>query len=234
MAYYFSRRWTEAAPLLEKACAWSLGGSTLFYTLGMSHLYSHERDQARQAFAKLFAVPADSPRALMLSADLMYQEEYANDAEALYQEIRKKWPDFPELEYNLGLIALTKRDFPSVVEHMRAELARNPVHPMAWHYLGDALFKQGKLDEAAETLQRAAWLNSRSAKSFVTLAQVYTEQNNFAMAESSLKHALTLEPQDYQANFLLARLYFKTNRPDLAKQQMAIAERLRKPTSDAK
>ena len=25
MAYYFSRRWTEVAPLLEKACAWSLG-----------------------------------------------------------------------------------------------------------------------------------------------------------------------------------------------------------------
>ena len=63
----------------------------------MSHLYSHERDQARQAFAKLFAEPADSPRALMLAADLMYQEEYANDAEALYQEIRKKWPDFPVL-----------------------------------------------------------------------------------------------------------------------------------------
>jgi hypothetical protein len=25
MAYYFNRRWTEAAPLIEKACTWSLG-----------------------------------------------------------------------------------------------------------------------------------------------------------------------------------------------------------------
>lgn len=229
MSHYYTRNWREAAPLLAQAVTWSAGNSTLRYTLAMSYLYIHDRDNARAAFAALFGVSPDSPRALMLAADLMYQEEYADDAEALYRELEKIAPDSPELHFKLGLVAMTRRDFGGVVEQMQAELARNPVHSLAWQFLGDALSKLQKTDEAVDALQRATWLNGRSAKPFVMLAQIYADRGQFPIAESSLKHALDLEPQNYEANFLLARLYFKTNRADLAKKQMAIAERLRKP-----
>ena len=146
----------------------------------------------------------------------------------------KKWPDFPEVRYKLGLIAVTKHDYAAVVEHMKAELAHNPAHTLAWHYLGEALAKLEKPDDAASALQRAIWLNALSVRSYITLGQVYSEQGKFALAESSLNHALTIEPQNYQANYLLGRLYSRTNRPELAKQRMAIAEKLRKPTPDTK
>jgi hypothetical protein len=55
---------------------------------------------------------------------------------------------------------------------------------------------------------------------FVLLAQVHTEQGRLAIAENSPMHALAIEPQNYEANFLLAKLYFKTNLPNLAKQRM--------------
>lgn len=234
MADYFSRNWRDAAPLLARAATWSPDNETLLYTLAMAHIYGHDRTAARQTFARLFGVPPDSARALMLAADIMYQEELADDAEVLYLETFKKWPDTPDVRFKLGLIAFTRRDYPAAVEQMRAELKRDPAHALAWQFLGDALDKSGKLAEAVDALQRAIWLNGRSAKLFVMLAQVYTEQGQLAIAENSLRHALAIDPQNYEANFLLAKLYFRTNREDLAKQRMAVAEGLRKAAAAAK
>jgi Tfp pilus assembly protein PilF len=148
--------------------------------------------------------------------------------------VRKKWPDTPDVHFKLGLIAMTRRDYPAAVEQMKAELARDPAHPLAWQFLGDALAKSGKPAEAIDALQRAVWLNGRSAKLFVMLGQIYLEQGQLSIAENSLSHALAIEPQNYEANFQLAKLYFKTNRPELAKQRMAIAEGLRKAAAAAK
>jgi tetratricopeptide (TPR) repeat protein len=234
MAYYFSNRWPDAARLLAAASEWSPANSTLSYSLAMAYLYSHEREQAREAISKLFGLGAATADAAMLTADLAYQEMDGDDAEALYLEVLKKRPDFPLIHYKLGLVAITKHDYPTVVEQMKAELARNVSYSLAWHYLGEALAKLEKHDDAVEALQRAIWLNSISVRSYVALGQVYSEQGKFAIAESSLKRALGIEPQNYQANYLLGRLYSKTNRPELAKQQMAITEKLRKPASDAK
>jgi Tfp pilus assembly protein PilF len=39
--------------------------------------------------------------------------------------------------------------------------------------------------------------------------------------------ARELAPQSYEAHFLLARIYHKTNRPELAKKEMEIANKLR-------
>lgn len=234
MSRYYNHDWREAVPLLARANSWSPHNDTLLYALAMSYLYSHDRENARGTFARLFGVPPDSSRALMLAADLMYQEELADDAELLYLEVRKQWPETPDVQFKLGLVALTRRDYAAVVEHMKAELTRDPVHPLAWQFLGDALFKAGKTSEAIDALQRAIWLNGRSAKLFVMLAQAYLEQGQLAIAESSLSHALALEPQNYEANFLLAKLYFKTNRPDLAKQRMSVAESLRKAAAAVK
>jgi cytochrome c-type biogenesis protein CcmH/NrfG len=150
---------------------------------------------------------------------MMYQEELADDAELLYQEVWKKWPQTPDVQFKLGLIALTHRDYRGW-EHMKAELARNPAHPLGWQFLGEELDKAGKPNHAVDALQRAIWLNGRSAQLFVLLAQVHTEQGQVAIAENSPMHALAIEPQNYEANFLLAKLYFKTNLPSLAKQRM--------------
>jgi predicted Zn-dependent protease len=155
----------------------------------------------------------------MLAAEMMYQEELADDAELLYQEVWKKWPQTPDVQFKLGLIALTRRNYRGG-EHIKAEFAPDPAHPLGGQFLGEALDKAGKPNDAVDALQRAIWLNGRSTKLFVLLAQVHTEQGQLAIDENSPMHALAIEPQNYEVNFLLAKLYFKTNLPNLAKQRM--------------
>ncbi len=227
MAYYISFRWKEAVPLLEDAVSADAGDSDLAYALATCYLQTHDREKATRAYAMLFKLDPDSPQAFALTAQVMYQATFGQDAEALLLEAIKRWPNGSDFRYQLGAIAMLKGDYPGVVRHLEKELAKNPSNALAWHYLGEAFLRLSKLDQAVEALQRAIWLNERSAKSYVLLAEAHLLQENVTVAEDALDMAIQIDPQSYEANFLLARLYQKTKRPDLAKKQMEIANKLR-------
>ena len=227
MAYYFSNRAQDALPLLEKAVAWAKGDTNINYTLAMAYLSTHDGPNTRRSFAKLFGIDAESPQAYVLAADLMSQENYVDDAEAMILAALEKQPDLPLVSHKLGLIALTRGRFEQAAEYFRKELVSNPGHSNAWHYLGDAYFRLGRFDEAVDPLQRAIWLNLRSARSYVLLAKVYSRQERYFVAENTLKRAIDMDPRNYEAHFQLARIYHRTNRPALAKKQMAVADELR-------
>ncbi len=59
------------------------------------------------------------------------------------------------------------------------------------------------------------------------LANVYSQQERYFVAENTLKRAIDMDARNYEAHFQLARIYHKTNRPALAKKQMAVADELR-------
>lgn len=227
MAYYIRHGWTDAIPLLEKALVWEPGDTDLLYALASCYLHAHELDKARVSYAGLYRIEPDSPQAFLLAAHLMYQAAYGQDAESLLAPAAKKWPDWPEFNYQLGAVAMIKGDYPSAVQYLEKELARNPANSLAWHNLGEAFLRLSKLGEATEALQRAIWINGQYAKSYVLLAEIHLLQQNPYLAEDALGLALQLEPQNYAANFMLARIYQRTNRPELAKKQMQIADKLR-------
>ena len=234
MAYYFSNRAKDAVPLLEMAAGWTKDNTNFQYTLAMAYLATHDRENARRSFARIFGFDPESPAAYILAADLMSQEKYVDDSEAMILEALKKKPDLPLVSYKLGLIALTRGKFEETAKYMLKELETNPGHSNAWHYLGDAYVRLGKVEEAIEPLQRAIWLNLQSTRSYLLLAQVYAQQERYFVAENTLKRVIDMEPRNYEAHFQLARIYYKTNRPELAKNEMAVAAGLQGSASGAK
>lgn len=227
MAYYFSNRAQDALPLLQMAAGWTKDNTNFSYTLAMAYLATHDRDNARRMFAKIFGLPEESIQSYLLAADLMSQEKYVDDSEAMILAALKKKPDLPLVNYKLGLIALTRGKFEEAASHMLKELETNPGHSNAWHYLGDAYVRLGRVNEAVDPLQRAIWLNLQSTRTYILLATVYAQQERYFVAENTLKRAIDMEPRNYEAHFQLARIYYKTNRGDLAKKEMAIANELR-------
>lgn len=233
MAYYFSNRSQDALPLLEKAVGWNQGDTYFLYALAMSYMYARDWDSARRTFARLFDIAPDSPQAFMLTADFLIREKLTAEAEKMILDAQKKRPDLPDLNYRLALVALTNGAMPEAIKYLEKELAINPIHPMAWYYLGHIYVQSNKPDQAITALQRSIWLNLRSTESYIVIAHAYTQKGKYLEAEHALKRALELAPQNYEARFLLARIYHKTNRPELAKKEMAIADKLR-PESEAK
>lgn len=227
LSYYFTNRPRDALPLLEKATAWNLQDPSLHYALAMSYVYARDFEKSRQAFARLFDVPPDSPQASLLTSHFMIRENLVSDAEALIRQAQEEDPTLPDANYRLGVVALTNGKLAEAVDHFKAELARNPSHPMAWHYLGFAYSELGELNEAVDPLQRAIWLNVLNAPSYVLLGTVYAKLEKYSLAENALGRALELVPESYEAHFQLARIYHKTNRAELASKEMEIARRLR-------
>ena len=228
LAYYFSHRTKDASPLLEKTLLWKPNDTYLRYALAMCHVYSQEPEKARQVFAKLYGVPAESAQAALLASHFMNRENFASEAETLVRQAQEIDPSLPDLHYRLGVIALTNGDHTEAAERFRQELKRNPLHPMAWHYLGEAYAQTDELQDAIASLERAIWLNLRSVPSYLLIAGVYNRLEQYTLAENALQQAISLDPQNYEARFLLARIYQKTNRAELAKQEMARARQLRK------
>ena len=227
MAYYFSNRAKDALPLLEMASAWTKDNTNFEYTLAMAYLATHDRVNARRTFARIFGLAPDTPAAYILAADLMSQEKYVDDSEAMILEALKLQPSLPLISYKLGLIALTRGRYEEAAKHMLKELETNPGHSNAWHYLGDAQVRLGKLDDAVVPLQRAIWLNLQSTRSYLLLATVYAQQERYFVAENTLKRVIDMEPRNYEAHFQLARIYHKTNRAEMAQKEMAVANELR-------
>lgn len=227
-AHYFNNEWKEAAPLLEKASAWQPENSDLLYTLAMSYLFTRNSAGARETFAKIFGLEAESPQGYLLTADLLRKESLESDAEVLILEARRKWPEFRGVAFRAGAVAFSKGDHSQAASLFREELKRYPGEPASWHALGEALVSSGQPAEASEALKRAIWLDARWTPSYILLAKLYMDASRYTVAEDTLKQALKSAPQSYEANFLLSRLYQKTGRPELAKQQWAIAEKIRR------
>jgi len=226
-AYYFHNQWKDAVPLLEKASAWQAGNSDLLYSLAMSYLFMRDAARARETFAKVFGIEADSPEAYLLAADLMRKESLESDAEALVIEARQRWPESSGVALRAGVAAAARGEHAHAAALFREELGRHPREPATWHALAEALVALGQTEEASESLKRAIWLDAGWVPSYILLSRIYMDAGRYDVAEDTLKQALKVVPQSYEASFLLGRLYHKTGRPGLARETLAAAELLR-------
>jgi tetratricopeptide (TPR) repeat protein len=84
------------------------------------------------------------------------------------------------------------------------EQDENPAHPLS---LGNALRRQGRLEEAFKLLDRAVEIDIESAEAWKALAGLLADLNRHDEAALSFQHVLKLDPRDadaaYQAGFLL-------------------------------
>lgn len=227
VSLYLCSRPVDALPYLERAAAWVADSSNFLYTLAMSYAGTHDLENARAVFAKLYRVKSETPAAYVLLADVLRGAKQFADAESVLSETRRRWPSLPQLDYRAGVLALETERYEAAIHLLLSELGRDPGAAAAWQCLGEAYVQTARVDEAAEALQRAIWLDPALAKAYVRLAGIYMDQAKYTLAESTVKQALRLAPQDYRANFLLARIYHKTNRSNEAKAQALIAERAR-------
>ena len=79
-----------------------------------------------------------------------------------------------------------------------------------------------------EALRRAIWLDTGSVKSYILLAKIYMDQDLLELAEDTVRRAIQIHPQSYEAHFLQSRIYYKTGRSDRARQHLGIAEEVRR------
>jgi tetratricopeptide (TPR) repeat protein len=230
LAHYVLGHWAEAAPLLEQTRAWLPESNELAYASGLAWVYTRQPAKARAAFGRLYRVAPDSPAAHLLTAQMMFRIEMEEFAVVELNQALVKDPRLPQANYLLGQIALYKGRFDEALALFEKELALNPNNANAHYKIGDAFTRMLKWDEAIAALQKSVWLNPFYSGPYILLGKAYLRKREFSNAEGMLKRALQTDPNNKAAHYLIAQVYQQTNRPEDAKREFAIADKLQGDT----
>ena len=226
LSHYILGHMAEAIPFLEQTRAWLPNNNELTYALGMASVHARQPVKAREAFGRMFRVAPDSPAAHLLTAQMMFRVEMEELADAELKKALEKDPRLPQAHYLLGQIAIYKGRFDEGIALMEKELDVNPGNANAHYKIGDALTRQLKWNEAIAALQKSVWLNPFYSGPYILLGKSYLKKREFAPAEGMLKRAIQYDPNNKSAHYLLAQVYQQTGRPEDAKREFAVAEKL--------
>ena len=227
LSYYFAGRPAEAIPLLEKVQTWypsvNVDGS---YVLGICYIQTKDYPHARGAFAKMFAVPADSAASYLFTARMLLRQDFGPVAEEYAQNAVSLDPKLPLAHYLLGELDLYHSKIPESITEFEKELQLNPGYAAAYYKLADAYSRIQKFDEAEKLLQRSIWLDATATGPYILMGKVLQKKGETELAIRALQRALTMDPNNPMPHHLLGQAYRELGRTDDAERELKVASQL--------
>ena len=118
----------------------------------------------------------------------------------LQQAIERHAPERPEFYYELGRAHAKRSNFEAVIHWSEEALRRDATFAPALKELADAAVELGRLEQAAQALDRAVALQPKDADALASLGNVYLQQGRTSEARSALQRALALDAHLPRAN----------------------------------
>jgi len=114
-----------------------------------------------------------------------------DDAEAIYEQLRARWPDHPDVLNHLGLLRHQRGDHDQALVLLRRALEITPDASGVWNNLGNVLLKRERVDEAEQAFRAASnW--STPAGAGPTLSRVLRRRRAWAESEAACRQAIAL------------------------------------------
>jgi len=227
LSSYLGGRPAEAIPLLEKVQGWYPRANVdASYILGICYIQTKDYPRARQSFARMFEVPADSAAAYLLTAHMLLRQEFDPVAEEYAQKAISLDPKLPLAHFFMGQLRLYKSRIPEAIADFQRELAINPGHAETYYKLADAYSRVQKFDDAERLLQRSIWLEATSTGPYILMGKVLEKKGEAELAVRALRHALTMDPNNSVAHHLLGQAYQDMGRSEDAERERKLAQQL--------
>jgi tetratricopeptide (TPR) repeat protein len=173
LSFYLSGNPSAAIPYLEKVQTWYPRANVdASYILGQCYIQTKNYPNARQAFAKMFDLPADSAGSYLLTARMLFRQEFEPVALEYAQKAVLLDPKLPRAHFLLGEIHLFESKIPEAISDFQAELSLNPSDAATYYKLADAYSRIQKFDDAEKLMQRAIWLDPTSTGPYVLKGKV--------------------------------------------------------------
>ena len=227
MSHYLAGKYAEAIPFFKAVLAQTPDNAEAAYALGVCYVITNDAERSRRTFARMYALAPDSAAAHLVHAQMMGRQQFEERAETELRRAQAIDPRLPQVNFMLGELAIYKARIDEGIGLLRREIEVNPAFAMAYYRLGEAYARQLKWDEAVPPLQKSIWLNPYFSGPYIVLGKVYLKQTNLDTAEAMLRRAVQMDPNNQTAHHLLAQVLQQANRPDEARTEFEIAERLR-------
>ncbi len=117
LSYYLSVLPSDAVAYLEKVQTWYPRANVYAsYILGLCYIQTKDYPHARQAFAKMFDVPPDSAASFLLTARMLFRQEFGPVALEYAQKAAALDPKLPLAHFLLGEIHLFQSQVPQAIQ----------------------------------------------------------------------------------------------------------------------
>jgi tetratricopeptide (TPR) repeat protein len=227
LSYYLAGRPAEAIGPLEKVQTWySSANVDASYILGICYIQTKDYPSARKAFAKMFAVPAESAASYLFTARMLFRHEYDPVAEEYAKNAVGLDPRLPLAHALLGELYLYKSRVPEAIEQFQKELELNPGEASAYYKLADGYTRLQKYEEAERLLQRSIWLDATSTGPYILMGKVLEKKGETALAVRALQRALAMDPNNPIPHHLLGQAYRELGRTEEAERELKLAGQL--------
>jgi len=227
LSYYLAGRPAEAIAPLEKVQAWYPSANVdAAYILGICYVQTKDYPNARKAFAKMFAVPADSAASYLFTARMLLRQDFVPVAEEYAKKAVELAPKLPLAHSLLGELYLYKSRLPEAIEQFQKELELNPGEAAVYYKLADAYSRLQKYEEAERLLQRSIWLDATSTGPYILMGKVLEKKGETALAVRALQRAIAMDPNNPMPHHLLGQAYREMGRTDDAERELKLSEQL--------
>ena len=228
LSYYLAGRPAEAIPYLEKVQGWYPRANVdASYVLGISYIQNKDYSNARKAFATMFDVPPESGAAYLVTARMLFRQEFLPIAEEYAQKAITADPKLPLAHQLLGEIHMYMSKIPEAITDFQQEIAINPTNAGVYYKLGDAYSRVQKYDDAQRQLQRSLWLDANSTGPYILMGKVLEKKGEPILALRTLQRAANMDPNNPMTHQLLGQAYRDIGKPDDAERELKLAEQLR-------
>ena len=144
-----------------------------------------------------------------------------------FQAVAEADPRFPEIHSYLAVLHLKMGRVIQAIQALQAEVEYYPDNAMARLDLGDLLLQLAQPRVALRHLLAAERESPETADLHYALAKTYRDLNQPGKALASARKCVDLAPDALAPRYLLARLHRQYGQSDLARRELATAERLR-------
>jgi tetratricopeptide (TPR) repeat protein len=227
LSYYLSGNPSAAIPYLEKVQTWYPRANVdASYILGQCYIQTKNYPNARQAFAKMFDLPPDSAGSYLLTARMLFRQEFEPIALEYAQKAVALDPKLPRAHFLLGEIHLFESKIAEAISDFQAELSLNPSDAATYYKLADAYSRIQKFDDAEKLLQRAIWLDPTSTGPYVLMGKVMEKKGEPELAVRALRRAAAMDPNNSITHHLLGQAYRDLGNNEEAERELKLAGQL--------
>lgn len=184
------------------------------------------REIAESCYKRIVKVSPRSYRVYQLRAEAFAWKDRTGEAIEEYRKALALEPDLEGVHGAIGDLYWQMGDYDLARKEYESEIRVAPLDEEAHLRLGQYWLVKREIDRAAPHLELAARVDKKSWEANRDLAQVQLARGDDAKAEPLLKSAVLQNPDDALTHRILAELYWRTNRPELARRELDLSHKL--------
>ena len=191
-------------------------------------------DEALEYARKAVEEEPTESSARLLYAGILEGVGREAEAEPIYRELIREFPDQFDAYVLLSNSYLKRKKVEEAVATLRTLLSRNPNEILARYYLGQAYEKGGKLDLAEQEYKAVTAVDSERSNAVPDLLRVYLLQKKAEEAKALCNEVLKKDPNNVLARKALGHLMLGEQNLDAALEHLKVVEGAEEDASDTR